>query len=181
MLSQNKFDIFCHAVLLGGLHRISSLALTGNNIGCAGLTALCRACARGALPNLTILYLSGNRICDPGIQAFANVYAGGVFRHLEVLYLTNNRVGDAGITAMVAAACDRDARNSKLQALNISENCVGIAGVQALIKSCESGVLQLRNIDLSQNASTITEDSIAALRLAMPRGRVFYYRLREHA
>ena len=101
-----KFDIFCHAVLLGGLQRISSLALTGNNIGCAGVTALSLICARGALPNLTAMFLSAHRICDPGIQAFANVYAGGVFRHLEVLYLTSNRVGDAGVSAMVAAACD---------------------------------------------------------------------------
>ena len=104
---------------------LTSLDLTGNNIGAEGAQAL------ASLTALTSLNLSFNHIGDAGAQALASLTA------LTSLELRDNNIGAEGAQAL--------AKLTALTSLNLWGNHIGDAGAQALAALTALTSLALRD------------------------------------
>ena len=147
------------------------LALSDNQIGDAGVTAMTNACVGGALANLQTLLLGsilgGNNIGDEGMKALADALSRGALASLKRLDLECNHIGDAGITAL-ASACAKGAL-AQLTKLYLSYNQIGDVGLTSLAEFCAKGALPKcsKNVDLygnpaSEEAQQAVKDTLAS-------------------
>ena len=87
---------------------VQTLALGGNQIGDAGVTALANACASGSLAQLTVRsrptasssYLEPWHTRSPGLTVLFDV----PYAHVQLLDLDYNQIGNDGVSAL-ASAC----------------------------------------------------------------------------
>ena len=80
-----------HAHAHGGLRELKTLALGGNKLGDAFVTALVALLDEGGLANVETLWLAGNAISDAGMRELAAAVArGGLPKCTSQLYLSGN-------------------------------------------------------------------------------------------
>ncbi|MBA4066211.1 MAG: hypothetical protein C0501_21350 [Isosphaera sp.] len=103
--------------LARGLRNLTSLNLSGNDIGLPGARALAES---PHLANLTHLDLRWNRIGDEGVQALAT---SPYLTNLRSLDLGGNDIGAVGVRALVAPT----SRLTNLTQLDLSDNPIGNA------------------------------------------------------
>jgi len=130
------------------LARLTSLDLSGNNIGYAGVTALA---ASPHLACLTRINLSDNWIGNAGAMALA---ASSQLGRLTSLNLQGNWIGAGGAAALAASQ-----HLAGLTDLNLSSNYIGDPGARRLAAS--SRLVSLINLNLWING--IGDDGRQAL------------------
>ena len=128
-LSMNEIgDAGVEAVANGSLS-LKSLYLLGCQIGPAGAKTLAKA---KPLANLEVLALSGNNLGDAGAQALAKSTA---LRNLHTLDLCANGIGDSGALALAQSN-----QLKKLKVLELFGNEIGSRGSAALRKRFGAGL-----------------------------------------
>lgn len=109
--------------------RGSAGALTGCQVGPAGVVALSRALGEGLAPALCQLGLGSNRCGDEGVIALAVAVRAFPREPLAGLMLESNEVGDAGARALAGALGSMP----RLHVLFLGRNVVAVAGLRALL------------------------------------------------
>ena len=97
------------------------------------------------LSHVTQLFLGKNKISDAGVTSFVAAWAAAA--RVQRLSLLNNMVGDIGARAIGAWLATNPTR---LEALNLSHNAIGNAGVAALTVGAEQS-LHARTVDVGRN------------------------------
>ena len=163
-LTDAHMGTFAGLVAGGSAPNIKHLYLPQNGIGDAGVIALASAWQQSAPVALEKVVLTANRIGDAGFSAIAKALASGACARLARLELASNFIGSDGVRAFAlglcggpgsasdSAASTQPARQS-LTALNLGDNRVGDAGIEALAFAvANSSVLaQLRALTLERN------------------------------
>jgi hypothetical protein len=159
-----------------GAHRLEALVLNQNGLRCGGLTAL--SASLPAAPALRRLELNQNNIADEGVAALVAALTGGgagggggaaasaspvaaphsphFSSPLRVLSLRHNFVGDAGAAAL-APLCARF-----LEALDLQDNRVAFAGMNALAEALRAPACTLQRLDLRRNRAGIAGAAVLA-------------------
>jgi hypothetical protein len=109
----------------------------------------------GMLGSLRALNLSGNQIGDRGLIAL--IERGGMNK-LESLLLNRAQIGDAG-AAVIASDAVTQRLFCALVTRGLSENKIGLAGTQALLRSPHIGAVE----ELWLPSNALTHEDIAAL------------------
>lgn len=152
----------------GGLSKLETLHIGGNEFGAVGTKSLATAISAGLLGSVERISLGGARIGDAGLKTLASSL--GALPRLSSLALYSCRIGDAGVKALADAASF--GALAKLQTLSLRRNFVDDAGVVALATACES-LPQLTNLVLTPNDYVVSEAGAgkAALAAACASGR----------
>jgi hypothetical protein len=87
----------------GGLRKLETLDLTGNQMGDGAAAALAALLEEGAMPNLKGLYLSRNRIADDGVAALASALRGGALPACTEIGLYGNPGSDDPVREALAS------------------------------------------------------------------------------
>ena len=87
----------------GGLRKLETLYLYGNQMGDGAATALAALLEEGAMPNLKRLHLDDNQIGDAGVTALASALQGGALPSCTFFALANNQISDRSVIAFASA------------------------------------------------------------------------------
>ena len=87
----------------GGLRRLETLGLNGNQMGDGAAAALAALLEEGAMPNLKALTLMDNQIADDGVAALTSALRGGALPSCTTINLSGNQIGDDGVAALASA------------------------------------------------------------------------------
>ena len=79
----------------GGLRKVETLNLYGNQMGDGAAAALVALVEEGAMPNLEKLDLRNNQIADDGVAALASALRGGALPACTEIQLFDNPGSDA--------------------------------------------------------------------------------------
>jgi Leucine-rich repeat (LRR) protein len=166
--------VLAHLVHIEALPRLTTLSLSGNDIGDGGMTVLTDALAAAPPPRLTALHLRQSGINCEGFTSFSAAIGRGALTNLQDFDLSGNeirlcwmpRAGRAvfiskGVDAF-SSAIARGALEQLLR-LNLCDNRIG----PSLGAFCDAiktkGVLrQLQQVNLARNAL----DDLQVLRLS---------------
>ena len=78
----------------GGLRKLETLWLSGNQMGDGAAAALAALLEEGAMPNLKFLNLRNNQIGDDGVAALASALRGGALPACTEIHLDGNPGSD---------------------------------------------------------------------------------------
>ena len=87
----------------GGLRKVFTLGLAGNQMGDGAAAALAALLEEGAMPNLKGLYLHYNQIGDDGVAALASALRGGALPACTYIGLGGNPGSDAPVHEALAS------------------------------------------------------------------------------
>ena len=87
----------------GGLRKLETLSLGGNQMGDGAAAALAALLEEGAMPNLEQLNLYGNQISDAGVAALASALRGGALPSCTHILLHGNPGSDAPVDEALAS------------------------------------------------------------------------------
>lgn len=147
------------ALSMGLYPELSSLVLSGNRIGPAGIRSLL---STGALSHLTSLDLSDNPVGDEGAMLLA---ASAYLEGLESLDLSRAEIGPAGARALA------EGRPRGLRALSLSGNPLGPRGALALAAGASLGRLAELGLAATQIGAGVSALGAAS---ALPSLRVLH-------
>jgi len=123
----------------GGLRRLETLILSGNQMGDGAAAALAALLEEGAMPNLQVLGLGRNQIADDGVAALASALRGGALPACTEIGLNDNQITDDGVAALASAL-----RGGALPActeIRLYGNRIADDGVAALASALRGGAL----------------------------------------
>ena len=87
----------------GGLRKLETLRLDGNQMGDGAAAALAALLEEGAMPNLKELSLANNQIGDHGVAALASALRGGALPACTDIALLSNPGSDAPVKEALAS------------------------------------------------------------------------------
>ena len=177
------------ASMLRGFPSLSSLTLSNNPLGDAGVTALSDALVAGGAPQLSQLRLRSVAMRRAGLKAFAAALASiplltvldvsgngfgdeaarvlaGSLRHtpaLTALFARGNLIAESGISALADALLTA---TPLLEKLDLRYNRIGDPGAMALAHTFSAGLRSLTGLDIA--SAEIRAAGARALRTALP-------------
>ena len=87
----------------GGLRKVETLSLSGNQMGDGAAAALAALLEEGAMPNLKVLVFGDNQIGDDGVAALASALRGGALPACTEIYLYDNPGSRAPVDEALAS------------------------------------------------------------------------------
>ena len=87
----------------GGLRKLETLYLNGNQMGDGAAAALAAPLEEGAMPNLKALWLSKNQISNDGVAALASALRGGALPSCTRIDLRDNPGSEAPVKRALAS------------------------------------------------------------------------------
>ena len=129
----------------------------GCNLGDRGVVPLANALAdKSKQLQVKQLYLGANNLTDCGVKKVFSKDNFATFQSLESLFLNENKIGEKGLKSITTSLSVGSPR-SLISSLNLSNNPLGVSGLQALEDAVHAGTLaNLKGLDL---AGTLTSDA----------------------
>ena len=141
----------CHSMLM--------IHFDGCNLGDRGVVPLANALAdksKQQQVELFALHLGANNLTDCGVKKVFSKDNFATFQSLEDLSLNRNKIGEKGVKSIMTSLSVGSPR-SLISSLDLSNNPLGVSGLQALGDAVHAGTLA--NLERLYLAGTLTSDA----------------------
>ena len=137
-------------------HKLS-ISFDGCNLGDRGVVPLANALAdKSKQLQVEQLHLGANNLTDCGVKEVFSKDNFATFQSLERLSLNENTIGEKGLKSIMTSLSVGSPR-SLMSILDLSNNPLGVSGLQALEDAVHAGTLA--NLERLNLAGTLTSDA----------------------